>query len=222
MDGTPIARRGDVVLMTYPDGSGQCFRGNIPAGPRKPNWHGFIKDAYWEPIDAVLKYSDDQPRDDHGRFSSDGGGELSDIESSALEHYLLTYGVNDTLRNGRQPGIYSLDSIIAKAPPLKDHASLYRSVSKEELSNIRSGNRYTDAAYISTARSETQAVGYNNGGTVRIDVPAGTRVLDVDTYRASLMGSMQGTRTGEVILPRGSTFDVSTEGDKTVLSLTSR
>ena len=51
MDGTPIARRGDVILITYPDGSGQCFRGDVPAGPRKPDWHGFIKDAYWESLD---------------------------------------------------------------------------------------------------------------------------------------------------------------------------
>ena len=161
--------------------------------------------------------------DEHGRFAeSDGAPTLDDDEQNAMAHYLLYMSVNEPLRAGREPGWQSLDSLVAKSPPFKEPTSLYRSVSKDELDSIRSGSRWSTRAYVSTAKTEAQATGYNTGGMVRIDVPAGTRAIDVDAVRPQV--TMLGPHntdfvTGEVILPRNSAFDVATEADTTVLTL---
>jgi hypothetical protein len=65
---------------------------------------------------TVTKYSDDQPRDDHGRWTSDGGGESVEAESS------IAAGVreyNDRLRTAK-PDYEAALTAYAKAHPGTD------------------------------------------------------------------------------------------------------
>jgi hypothetical protein len=117
---------------------------NLFSDPGLPQWThkrpriirsgGKRRDASLEPIKAavkqrlialaaehsnrptVTKYSDDQPRDDHGRWTSDGGGESVEAESS------IAAGVreyNDRLRTAK-PDYEAALTAYAKAHPGTD------------------------------------------------------------------------------------------------------
>jgi hypothetical protein len=189
------------------------------------------------PISAVLKYSADQERDERGRWSSgggsdewtDGGGGFTQDHLAAVADYQVSsQAINALLRSGKNPTavptsevrttIDKLDSAFRAAPLTTEPMTLYRGVTARMASKFedlaRNHGVYTDKGYCSTTSSKAQADEFarwsgnkRSDGTVTIDAPAGTRILQVDDMARNLGSS-------ESLLPRGTSFSLSFEPDR--------
>ncbi len=131
----------------------------------------------------IAKYSEDQPRDDHGRFASSGTydevasrhlPDLSPQEMDAVMHYQYSTEVNSYLRGyasgyrGVRNEVKALDAAIAKAKPLDAPLVVYRGMAGLRVDEARGRmaslasrfdgkTGFSDKAYVSTTQSLDKA-----------------------------------------------------------------
>lgn len=154
-------------------------------------------------------------------------------ETYALERYLYYLEPNERLRSlapgeeiprstlmpERPTASEAIDALIQRAPRLQKATTFYRTINDETLARIQeSGGVFTDQGYLSTAKTRKLASIYNEH-PIEVEVPAGTQVLDIDAITPEMTNSKLAEGTGEMLLPRGSTYDVIMTGDKVVLRM---
>jgi SPP1 gp7 family putative phage head morphogenesis protein len=158
--------------------------------------------------DASKDYDPDQPRDEAGRFSSNGGSAepVSDVQAAVSLRMYTAYGhdiINNSLRGTRddeavreetQRSIAGLDALISNYSVLPENTVLYRGIAgeiAEDFKSLQPGDTFTDKGYTSATSEEyiAQKFGTESGrfGNVPyvnliIDAPAGSRALNVDEY----------------------------------------
>lgn len=121
-------------------------------------------------------------------------------------------GLNDNLRTGtilsssRATLCANLDSALAKGS--LDGGIYYRGIDASDVGKmfgpeINKGDTVKDMGFVSTSHSKSVAEGFSHGGVVlQIEAPKGAKGMDV-THISSV-----GTHEKEVILPRGSKFEI--------------
>lgn len=172
----------------------------------------------------VLKYDEDQPRDEAGRFSSDGSGggaeAVSDAQAAVSLRMYTSYGhdiINNSLRGTRdasavqeetQRSIAGLDSLINNYPALPEQTTLYRGISGDianDFKSLQPGDTFTDKGYTSTTSEEYIAQKFGNESgrfgnapyvNLVIEAPAGSKALNVDEYVNSKYISGEGRYEG--------------------------
>jgi len=194
------------------------------------------------------KYAPDQPRDENGQFASVDGGssdatsswnklnqttwdkaghltksDLTDAEIHTLTDYTqMRYAdMNDSLRfdsreltPSLQADIDNLTMLIDRNEPLPEDTLLYRGVhnSNGHWDDLKVGDTFRDKGFISTSPIEAETTGFGSK-PIQIEAPAGTWALDTFT---ALNG---GVRESEVILQRGTKFEVMANEKEGVLRL---
>jgi len=180
----------------------------------------------------ITKYDEDQPRDEAGRFSSDGGGGAGPTEAqyNALEGYIGAdyINVNSYLRSGKirdeaYGGIYdpmaisnTVEMMNNLMSPIEQEQTLYRGILAsditETLSTLQPGDRFTDKGFVSTTQSLSFANNWRGDGLlIVIDAPAGTNAIDVVRVSGGNPNRDEYTNIEEereVILQRDTTFEV--------------
>lgn len=169
----------------------------------------------------------------------DSGGGTSNIpvvaaegdEATALSDYVHTFSVNSSLREGRANldsyRVRGMDSLIARTPPIEQPMSFWRGITERfAQENMQPGTTYTDPAYVSAGKSPSDAFskaltlsGAESMTQFRVDVPAGSHVVDVDAVKEATTEWIGSGRTNEVVLPRDSTFDIVKDGNQLVMKL---
>jgi len=149
--------------------------------------------------------------------------QASEMEIWALENYRFVAHPKGAHATPNR----DLSSLIANQAPLRQPTTLYRSVFPDELEMIQAavGDEYVVNGYVSTATTPELAAPYAGpkGTVVRVEMPAGATVLDVDATPHA-MPIMEEKRlageytTGEHLLPFGSRFRVREENGELVLS----
>lgn len=219
----PIYRRGDdLLLLSHTDENGEMFGVvRLSDGREFParSVAQILARGYWEPVAVALKfvngefiakYDEDQPRDEAGRFSSDGGGgnaePVSDVQAAVSLRMYTAYGhdiINNSLRGTRddeavreetQRSIAGLDSLISNSPTLTEDTTLYRGIAgaiAEDFRSLQPGDTFTDKGYTSTTSEKYVADKFGSDAgsygevpyvNLIIDAPAGSKAFDVDTY----------------------------------------
>ena len=165
---------------------------------------------------AVLRYSDDQPRDEHGRWAP---GSASAQEKAAVRAY--TGGdyipIGAQLR-GQEPHdgkhaatIAALDQVTlgstTEAP-----TTVYRGISAGSLAalgGVGKGSLLRDPSFASATSSEAIAkdgrgfaMSKEGGAVMRISVPAGSHVADI-----SALSTLRGEH--EMLIARGASLRVT-------------
>ena len=122
-----------------------------------------------------------------------------------------------------------LDKVFETQAPLTENTTFYRNVSQAGAKRIRdAGPEYADNGYMSVADSRELTAPYQaNGVVIRVEVPAGARVLDMDKIleHPDAMPMLRESRlsgdfvTGEKVLPWGQRYAVRMDGDEIVLTL---
>jgi len=187
---------------------------------------------------VVKEYNPDQPRDEAGRFSSDGGSVgPTDAQYNALEGYIGAdyINVNSYLRSGKirdetYGGIYdpmairnTVEMMNNLMSPIGQEQTLYRGILAsditEALSTLQPGDRFTDKGFVSTTQSLGFADNWRGDGLLMvIDAPAGTNAIDVVRVSGGNPNRDEYTNIEEereVILARDTTFEVvSNSGDR--------
>lgn len=170
---------------------------------------------------VLLAYSEDQPRDDHGRWGEGGGyapeGDVKSLDD-ALDYYHTpaSFDLNARLRSGepltdRQADVVrELDSGFTPAP---NDLTVYRGVTdvsamgvgrfSDDYGGARALNHFKDDGYMSTSlvRDDAENFAFGAAGPddrpvmMELHVPAGTPILEVP---AGDYGDQH-----EILLPRG-------------------
>ena len=112
--------------------------------------------------------------------------------------------------------IEGIDRLFDKAPTIPEDMVLHRGIHSDYANDViakyQVGDLFTDQAYVSTSTDKQQAEEFatysdevdNEGFTLEILVPAGTRGIYVPEY----LGSYQENAENEIVLDRGTTFRV--------------
>jgi hypothetical protein len=181
-----------------------------------------------------LKYSEDQERDDHGRFASgSSSSQFTDDEQGAISTYTDQDGyslVNRYMRgdldkeaNGNNwigKTAQDLQSAIDKAPRTDRNLVLYRGVSSHRFGQLRKGDVFTDDGFSSFSKDSGIASEFATGEAIsarrsglmfELELPAGSKALDV-----SANGGSQNEK--EMLLPSGSTFEVMSDPETVDIS----
>lgn len=140
--------------------------------------------------------------------------DLTDAERIAVDRYVglqqTEHGIDYDAVNGQLRGRWSirgapakeideivagLDGAIAKAAPLDEPLTVFRGVNAQL--DVRVGDVFEDAAFLSTSTEETFAATWSDvvGDLWEIQLPKGSKVLDLRGMRG---------RESEILLPRGS------------------
>lgn len=195
--------------------------------------------GYWEQVDNpdIKKYSEDQPRDELGRFGSGGGESSSETggkeyptaataaphEVAAVENYAGSgfQTINESLRSGDNIDqstaneIATLDAVIASAPPLEENTELYRIVSgdiAETIMTLNAGDTFTDKGFASTSTSARFAESRYRVTSNKEDKVATIRISAPAGTSAldvnRYMPNNEYKHEREMLLPRGTTFEV--------------
>lgn len=165
------------------------------------------------PVDAgQLAFDPDQPRDEEGQWTDGGGGGKGPAEPKLATHEQAAVKkwweggyeeINASARSGRETAdIKALDSAIAKAPPLKSPATVYRGISIPPdhplIGNLKKGYSFGDDGFVAVTTKREIGENFAKGGDygnrkylLRITLPAGARALPV-----------KASGIGESILPR--------------------
>ena len=178
--------------------------------------------------------SDDQPRDDHGRFSSTGDSAIpvdttsftmannhNSQQNDAFNNYtqsaMNAAQINNSLRTDAtdspawvQQDVSALDSLISSAPALTQDTTTFRGVGPGDFSNqlqqMQPGDSFTDKGFVSSSQSSTYADMFAQGGTkMEITIPEGTKALNVATFNPSYLTNNE----QEMILARGTSFTMT-------------
>jgi hypothetical protein len=186
----------------------------------------------------ITKYDEDQPRDEAGRFSSDGGSvEPTDAQFDALDDYVADryVQINGYLRNntvGRFDRLYianQVSLIDSLMTPLGEEKTLYRGVQPSDtadmLRTLEPGDTFSDKGFISTSQNFDFAQGWQDvpfsgseGVLLTISAPASTQGIDVLNLvqgkdNAPLFYGTNTATEREVILQRDTTFEVISNSD---------
>jgi hypothetical protein len=163
-------------------------------------------------------YDPDEERDEHGRWASNGGYDLtdpvdhelllastlshpmSDDEEKALEDYTHNgyLATNQALRNGLDTDTHHLDNVFHRAN-LPVDMQVYRQVDKKTFDEIKASGVYHDKAFIS-ATARRDLLPKNNVVTLRL--PAGSKAIPLGS-----LSSHEATES-EVLIARNQTFHV--------------
>jgi ADP-ribosyltransferase exoenzyme len=181
---------------------------------------------------SLLKYSPDQPRDDHGRFGEGNGDyNLTGSQSDSLTFYtqngyeeINTYlrdregfanAMGQEDKNFIQSHTVAIDNAFKDAPPTTAPMTVYRGVFAgqfaDTLKTLQPGDTFTDKGFVSTSQNLVTAVdrstsSWGDGAKLTIEVPTGSRVLDVNK---ALGDEVQFPKEEEILLNRNSTFEVT-------------
>lgn len=160
-------------------------------------------------------------------------GELTNVEGMAAPTRKPTeldgmaveeYAFNAAGKSGKSRP--RLDAAFEAVEPSDAPQTLYRSVSAGRAERFRTmiGKEYKETGYTSTATTPELAAPYAGpkGVVVRVEVPEGMRLIDVDEVFANWPGVMPVMKakrlvTGERLMPHGVTFTVAQDGDTIVL-----
>lgn len=197
-------------------------------------WLPFVEAAPDELTEGAMPeltkagFDPDQPRaqggEEAGQWSGGGGSnwatqfdKLSAADRMGVDEYQAGgayQDINEGLRRGKEPSTYakaviaSLDSAIAHSTAPSDTV-VYRGLTGKVVSQLSAGASFVDKAYSSTSLKQQVVEDYGKGGAVlRIRVRKGQPALYRNTSDA--MGDEQ----HEVILPRGSTFKITSETER--------
>ncbi len=230
---TEIMRTGAVKLDTRPGWS-------KPANRRKPSQWILLglgdRFGKYDPAMVVQKdFDPDEPRDDHGEWTSDGAPSrpISRAEDKALWAYRtggyeainktldgrpLEEGDEDSVflreSGGVKKSIKGIDAVMSRST-LSKETTVYRGLVNMDGQESRAvaGSRLTFGKYLSTSRSETEAASRaaaveegQRGWVMKITMPVGAHAIDVAS--AQLTPSSF-DREKEVLLPHGLTFEVT-------------
>lgn len=151
---------------------------------------------------------------------------ISDKEATALMHYMgydhiyinpEMRGRGYTFEEGSDKpqmisdSIRDLSALIDRSPPLGEDLQLWRGVSAGYndtfWSNLQSGDKFTDPAFISTSHMLGSA---ERGGEtmLKIYAPADTKGIDVEAMRSNNVADINRNGENEVILQPNTTFEV--------------
>jgi hypothetical protein len=186
----------------------------------------------------VLKYDPDQPRDEAGRFGSNGGSvEPTDAQYNALERYVgeQYQDINAYLRHNTVNGfdrisianqVSLIDSLMS---PLGEDTVLYRGVqpgnTSDMLRTLEPGDTFLDKGFVSTSQNAEFAQGWQDvpfsgseGVLLTINAPASTQGIDIlklsgGSENAPLFYGTNLEEEREVILQRDTTFEVVSNSD---------
>jgi hypothetical protein len=204
--------------------------GGVPVRGIDPNEHGYVPGDL-SPTDIGVPASLGWTDTSSVMFQTGvvdggvlGGGpvvrtadDLTELELMALDEWQAGPNANTSVRRGGEPDrtARTLDNLMARVEPTSEPMVLYRGVDAVAADQIRAsvGGTYGDLGFIATSRVPEQAFEYSQGLIARVEVPAGSRVLPVDELAPTRLPSQ------EVLLPRGSQFDVRLDGDTYVLAL---
>lgn len=241
-----FTKDGALIRINLPKGSNALFPGGGEAEVILPRNTGLRITSYAPPkggrdvydnmailtaeLALVKKFDENQPRDDQGQWTDEGGGPIPiagmDVTpTSKQQAAVLTYvsddiynpghaiALNGPLRAGsaltpaQQTAVSLLDGAMT---PLPATTTVYRGAEKDFAGLGATGLRYVDPGYISTTTDfevakefATQAA--DTGVVYSIQVPKGTPVLDTSKF---LPAKVQGQR--EFILPHGGTVVLKT------------
>jgi hypothetical protein len=181
----------------------------------------------------LLEYNEDQPRDEHGQWTSGSGDVAIDGKDKSewgphgesLNYYVVeggAYDINSALREGRAPSlsdagrVRALDEMMRANP--KDE-TVYRIVGQGQLNSLEIGQTFQDHGFVSTTSSfaaledialDIQYEDVSETSRLTIQVPKGTPSLDVNHY----LGDHQYSGQKELILGRGQKYQVTNTDGK--------
>lgn len=194
-----------------------------PAAPTKTK---DLKTLQQTEAEATAIVNDGYPDDPNDLFTEE--------EQLAAEDYMgASSWLNSDLRRGEidddyADTVYDLESAIAKAPPLKQAAVVYRGLETRKMDarvvakfqNLKVGQQFEDDGFCSTSVRAGVAARFAGSVTMEIVLPAGTRALSMD----KIVGIVSGRKESEVVLDRGTRFKVlaksQTDSGKTLLRVT--
>lgn len=173
-----------------------------------------------------VRYSPDQPRDDHGQWTSGSGLEGGPRQEVAVKDYTANsyFSINEKLRQGKDEELSTrqkeivqhLDKAVA-ANALHTESTVYRAIDGK-----RAGDKYLkegtveDKAFLSTSKSERGALnaiqdtGAGRGSVtiVEITAPAGTNAYEVG-HAYNPMGVGLRAAEGELIFGRNTRIEIT-------------
>jgi hypothetical protein len=222
------------ILGPYAKASGRGEAFIDKAHERLQNAGRHFEDHYTRLLGRQVKfYSEDQPRDEDGKWTT-GGAEaapLSKEQASALHNYQHDgyRDINGVLRGSGEARslsenakrivrgrVAALDAAIAAAPPLTEEATVYRGMTLRAGFVPEVGATFTDRGFVSTSMAERVASGFReeapHTAVVEIHLPVGTKALRVEAASKRSNANMRNEK--EVLVHRGATFEVkSVTGD---------
>jgi hypothetical protein len=176
-------------------------RGLIMSADKVKDWVSKFNSA----ANKSIKYSEDQERDDHGRWTGGGSASLSTDQITTVKKYAIDeyHRINESLRNkeiedaqvraGFRPEveqhIKNLDNAIASQVPTTSTTTVYRGITGDFIKDLKEGDVFTDKAFLSVSAEKNSAYqfagmldAFFNGekATISITVPAGTKMLNVE------------------------------------------
>ena len=161
----------------------------------------YKSDAYYIDVNGVARMGT-------GGFTewlSSEGKQAEEVEERVEVATKILYKVEEFLRNSLLP---------------RD-ITVYRQISNSTLKKIQQENgAFVDRGLVSTCFSLDQARKYHKPHTIRIDIPAGTRVIDMTSALQFTNWSESSTWENELVIDRGYSYDVVPEKNKDyILSL---
>lgn len=181
---------------------------------------------------SISKFNENH--DERGRFSSsDTPAQLSESQIHYLDQYAghAYYTVNTYLRSGEDKLQHwqqstlqeakdirdSLDRSFQTVAPLTTDQVVYRGIGPgkfaDTINSLQVGDRFTDTGFISTSESLRNATGFLNdneqGALLRIEVPAGEKVIDVNKEMSATGSTHEYHYEKEILLNRDTTFEVT-------------
>jgi hypothetical protein len=134
-------------------------------------------------------------------------------ELSRAVHYLESGGmVNEGYRRGmgNDPTGKALDDLLGRTPLTADDLVVYRGVGVAEAASIadRVGGTIVVDGFLSTSASREGAKEYADAKVIRVQVPAGSRVLAIGALVEKHRPDAPVVDWDEVLFPRGGAFEV--------------
>jgi hypothetical protein len=210
---TTDTRRPDRPFQTV-DGTGSHARGNR-AGEA-------------DSFTTVLKFDPRQPRDEEGQWTTTGDPFAKEREQqerfTAVNGYVHGnfHWLNKVLRKEDEKNFaddlkHQIQTLDRAMQPLPQAETVHRVVRDAVIRGIEVGDVFEDRGYISTTRDEGMLgvirndLGYTSLSLlthIKIEVPKGTGHLDVNKEMGDHPYGNQYAHQQEVILPRGTHFEV--------------
>jgi hypothetical protein len=177
---------------------------------------------------AVLKFDPNQPRDEEGQWTTTGDPFAKEREQqerfTAVNGYVHGnfHWLNKVLRKEDEKNFaddlkYQIQTLDKAMQPLPQAETVHRIVRDAVIRGIEVGDVFEDRGYISTTRDEGMLgvirndLGYTSLSLlthIKIEVPKGTGHLDVNKEMGDHPYGNQYAHQQEVILPRGTQFEV--------------
>lgn len=174
-------------------------------------------------------FNEDQPRDDHGQWTSDGSVPSAAKIEDAMYTYTAGGDINRNLREGRPLNIHdqkAMEVLDQIGKPLEKDTELYRIVPNDVAAGWKEGDRLTDKGFTSTTKLHSLIADFaeevqllpNEHYTLVISAKKGFPHIDVNkTFKNEHFAYQK-----EVILPRGTKFEITSIRGRSIYMRASR